>query len=348
MADEIAATDSAAADGAATAEGGLAETTAEATHGGEASEQQSETTDEQQQQQDTPQGEQDGESAPAQDDDEDDESSEGQTEEEKSRSQQRRERRRAREAERIQQAVNEALAAAETRRQADETRRQQEAQSQEAVKQRVERFQERLGVPDAEGKPGTLALLQAEIDEANRQIRAELTSPTGADLDALTTQAAAAEGKRARLLENNELASDIQDFIWGQINEGGFGRAGEIPEMAADANVLKRYFGAKDIHQANLLLAQTVREATARAKDAEIAKLKADHAAQVKAVTDERNTWRARAGGAASDTVTGGQAAAAPGALTPQAYAEMSYEERIKLRSSPEGRARIDAMTGRR
>jgi hypothetical protein len=44
----------------------------------------------------------------------------------------------------------------------------------------------------------------------------------------------------------------------------------------------------------------------------------------------------------------GGTPVASSGELTPDRYAAMSFEDRQKLRSTPEGRARIDAMSRRR
>lgn len=233
----------------------------------------------------------------------------------------------------IQPFVDKALSAKEQQAQAEATTRQQQETAQRAAQARSAAFAEHLGVPDAPGKPGTLSQFQQEYDEANRQVRSELVNPTGADLDALIAKAANAEAQIGRLRANNALVSAAEDYIWEQINQGGFARVGEIPEMAANPEAVKRFLhGGHDVHQAHQILADTIRSSEQAKSTQALAALEAKHATQMKAVEADRNAWRVRAGGGEATTANGGTASLGSGgsvvqrlireAGSPEAYAE--------------------------
>lgn len=281
------------------------------------------------------------------DDDEDDSPPpENQTEEEKSKAQRRRERRQAREQERIQQAVAAEIAQREQRQQQEATTRAQQKATEDAARARQEKLAAFLGTPDAPEKPGTLAALRSEIDDLNRQIRSEMVNPAGADLDALAAQVSEKESSLTRLTENNRMAAEIENLVWSTF-ETDFVSATAFPELA-DPATKNRYLRAEGGVRGAL---GVFRDAIIAAKDAEkaseLAALTTKHQSQVKALEADRAAWRARAGGAeVADTAPGGAPISAGGlALTPERYAAMSYEDRQKLRSTPEGRRQIDDMT---
>lgn len=81
--------------------------------------------------------------------------------------------------------------------------------------------------------------------------------------------------------------------------------------------------------------------------EAEKKSLVAEHEAREAAHTSNAEALRGRAvAGSTRQPASGGRTTGGSSdVLTPEAYAAMPFEERVKLRSTPEGRARIDAMT---
>lgn len=296
---------------------------------------------------DRPTPESDEDAAEDGDDDEgqDSEATAEQTEEQKKLS--RRERQRLREQERIEREVAERLAAKE-REQAEAAERQKrEAEAQKAAAERQQRLAAFIGEPDAPGKPGTLAQLDQEIADLNRQIRAEITDPKGADLDALSAQVAEREARRDRLRENRTMVGEIEDLVWSAFGTD-FASAAAFPEFSDPADKARYLRAEGGVRGALGVLRDVVRAAVTAEKDAEIAKLKAEHDSTVKTLREEMRGWRVRAGAEeVPDTTSGGQAATSGGVLTPERYAAMSFEDRQKLRATPEGRRQIDEMSRR-
>lgn len=253
-----------------------------------------------------------------------------------------------RQQEAIDKAVADALAKHQSDQQAAAERQRQAQASTEAQQAKAKRLAEYLGEPDQPGSPGTIARLTSEINDLNRQIRAELTTPQGADLDALAAAVAQKETEVATYQRANALAGEIEDAVFDTFR-ADFTSAKEFPELAADPAKQAAYLHAQGgVRGALHVLADTIRSA----KDAEwSAKLAASEkvaADKLAAMQTDRDGWRVRAGGAELPTTDGGSASNTSGLLTPDSYASMSYEERMKLRATPEGRARIDAMMARR
>ena len=118
------------------------------------------------------------------------------------------------------------------------------------------------------------------------------------------------------------------------------------PEMA-DAAAKQRYMTAEGgIAGALNVLRGVVVAAVESRKNAEIEGLKKVHDSETATLREEMRGWRVRAGAEeVSDTTSGGAAATSGGALTPERYARMTFEERQKLKATPAGRAQIDNMT---
>lgn len=255
----------------------------------------------------------------------------------------RKERQKLREDERITKAVEERISRAEAdRKQADEARERQ-AQLEAAAKARAERFEKYLGTAESN------QWLQSEIDGLVSQMAAltadEYHDPTASK--ALSDQLVAKRADLIRRYENNQMAEEIRLDLWSRF-ENDFSSAGSFPELAADAAAKARYLRAEGgVAGALKTLRETLVTATEARKDAEIAEIRKTSKAEIEAMRADRDAWRTRAGGEALADVGGGAPSAVPGVLTPERYHGMSFEQRQELRATPEGRARIDAMTRR-
>jgi colicin import membrane protein len=280
----------------------------------------------------------------AEDDGEDEGTEVEQTEEQKRLS--RRERQRLREQERIDKAVEERIAAREREREQAEAEKQRQAQTQEARETAAKEFAEYIG------EPGESDRLTAEIADLNRQIRSEIADPRGVDLDdpekGLLAQVAKKEARQAEIARAQGFQAKIANNLWNGI-EAHVMSPLQFPELAGDQAAQARFLGAEGGIAGALKVAREIIRTKALAeKDAEIATLKESHQTALKALEADRNGWRVRAGGSeVADTSAGGQAALSGQLLTPERYAHMTFDQRQKLRSTPEGRAQIDAMSRR-
>ena len=329
MPDDVVVTDSAPVAEAAPATSGEAVEQADATHG--------DTTD-----QATPTDDTAAEASTEVDEDEGEESlPETATEEEKTRAQKRRERRQAREQERIDKAVQERYEQAERVREAKAATEAAEAKT----KAEAEAWQKRFGA--LIGTPEERATLQTEINDLlSTTIGVDWQEATAEELDRVKTANDQISAKRARLTElqkNQELYSELDTFQFEQSRALFASLADKLP-----ADHRATYLQSRDLDTALTRL-----EAGIVAREA--ARHESDKAAAVKAVTAElekeraaHSATRTSAPGGGSAMATGGTGSSGSGGeLTPERYSRMSFEERQKLRSTPEGRAQIDAMSRR-
>jgi hypothetical protein len=253
----------------------------------------------------------------AEDDGEDEEPE--QTEEQKKLS--RRERQKLREQERIDKAVEERFAAKEREAQAAEAEKQRQAQTQQAREAAAKEFAEYIG------EDGETDRLNAEIADLNRQIRAEVSDPQGADLDGddgLLAQVAKREARLAEIQRAQGFQQKIANNIWNGIEYEILSPL-QFPEFASDPAAQARYRGAEGgIAGALKVAREVIRAAAIAEKDAEIVKIKESHQTAVKALEADRNGWRVRAGGEeVADTSAGGQAANGGGVYTRERLRQM-------------------------
>lgn len=326
MADEIVSADSAPGADAATGDTGQAATPADVTHGAETSETPAPT--------DTSEAESADETEL---DDDEDASPEGQTEEEKTKAQKRRERREKREQERIDKAVTDRLAAAETERQTKAATEAAERQAQQAEKAWADQFGALVGTPDQHKS------LNSEISTLVDEIAKMPPYDQETDADLLEQKRLALNEKiaeRNRLQHNTEIYDQLDKFQFE--NTKGFfaAKVAALPES----------------HRASYAASNTIPVALDRLEAGITAREQAKADARVAAVEAEWKGKLAKEEAAHAATRTGAPGAGPSpngangtgrggGALTPTSYAAMSYEERLALRATPEGRRRIDEMT---
>ena len=276
------------------------------------------------------------ESAEDDGDDEGTETTGEQTEEQKRLS--RRERQRLREEERLHKAVADAIA--ERDRVANEAAERQLAEdmARKAREESQKRFVE------YKGEQGENERLASEIADLNRQIRAEIANPAGVDLDDLEAQVSQKEARLADIQKAQGFEGAIREDIWNGI-EAHMLTPLQWPEFSDQAARQRFLTTPGGIAGAWNTAREVLTAAIEARKDAEIATLKSDHESEVKTLREEMRGGRVRAGAEeVSDTTSGGAAAIADGALTPDRYSRMTSEQRAKLRSTPEGRAQIDRM----
>lgn len=326
MADEIVVgADSASGADAATGDPGQAATPDDVTHGAETSEATTTDTSE-------------AESTDTVElDDDEDASPEGQTEEEKSKAQKRRERREKREQERIDQAVTARLAAAETERATKANEEAAVARQQQAEKVWTDKFASYLGTPEQQKS------LDSEITALTSEVARMRPYEDGTDLEVLDKKQAALNEKiaeRDRYYQNNATFREIDQLQFENTKAVFITKAAGLPES----------------HRASYAASTTVPQALDRLEAGLVAREQAKADARVAAVEAEWKGKLTREEAAHAATRTGAPGAGqhpngsngtarGNGALTPSSYAAMSYEERLELRSTPEGRRRIDDMT---
>lgn len=314
---------------AETAPAEVADTQTDVTHGGETTEQ-TPTTDA-----DTP------EPDSSDDDAEDDEDTppENQTEEQKSESQKRRERRQAREAKQREEAVEAEIARRERVREAEAAAAAADAK----IKADAEAWHKRFG--DVVGTPQRRQELDQQIEALTEEVGKLKPYAEGTDLDTLEQkQTALSElvAERRRLNEGKRLYDDIDQFQFAQTQSDYIAAGADLPPT----------------HQQKLAASTTVPQALKAIKDGGIALGEA----RVSVVKDkEIAEWKGkyekseaalaamRTGGAGDGPSPNGRNGGGYGSdeLTYERYRSMTTQERIDLRSTPEGRARIDRMTQR-
>lgn len=259
----------------------------------------------------------------------------------------RRDRQRLREAERVQQAVADALAQEKREAAAEKEAAVKQAAAEKVLGERREKYSKFVGTPEI------VQSLDTEIAELNRQIRAEIVTPTGVDLDSeeptsLVNQVAAKEAQKAEFSKNQSYEGVIREEVWSQI-EGGFTFPATFPELANDPKAKAAYLHAQGgIPGALTVLADTIRSAKDREWQAKLDTQSKTHESALKAAQADRDGWRVRAGGGELSPEDAGSPSYPAGTLTPERYAAMDSTDRAKLRSTPEGRAQIDAMSRRR
>lgn len=253
----------------------------------------------------------------------------------------RRERQRLREAERVQQAVADALAQKEREAATAKEAADRQAKIDKQLAERRERYSKFVGTPEI------VQSLTAERDALNRQIRDEIVNPQGVDIDALAVQVAAKDAELARLTDNQSYEGVIREEIWAQI-EDGYAFPATFPELANDPKAKAAYLHAQGgIPGALTVLADTIRSAKDREWQTKIDAQTKAHQSELKALQADRDGWRVRAGGGELSIEESGTPSYPAGTLTPERYAAMDSTDRAKLRSTPEGRAQIDAMSRR-
>lgn len=273
-------------------------------------------------------------------DDAETEPSEGDSPEEaKSKAQKRRERQRQREQERIDRAVAEAVAQRERER---ETAEQQRQQTEQAAKAREEREK---ALAQYKGEPGEVERLQGEVTALHKRTLTEIATLTQDDVDQITADIAQRETRLQSIAQAQAFEGEIRQDLWNGIEKHVLSVLNypEAADPAVRQQILTAEGGIAGVWA-------TARGALVAMKDAErdtALKAQADkHAVEMKAAMADRDAWRVRAGGAeAADMTSGGAAATAAGELTPARYQAMDPTDRMKLRQTPEGRAKIDAMT---
>ncbi len=164
----------------------------------------------------------------------------------------------------------------------------------------------------------------ASVNRARQQL-AELNERRGM-LSEVFTPAQQAAQLQARDWLGNELERGIAEL--------GF----DVPEVLASVQ------GIKDPNALIPTIVKTMGEKIKAAVTAELQPKIDDLEDDLAAEKSENDALRRQLGGAAPQALRGGSVAAG-GALTPSTYAAMDPTERMKLRATPEGRARIDAMT---
>ena len=333
MADEASVTDSAAVADAATVDDGQAVTQTDATHG-DASSEQAATPPE-----DDASSATDSES----DDDEEDVSTESQTDEEKTRAQRRRERRQQRDQERINTAVAETLArerkvAADQTAKAEAERKQAEAQTN---------WHREFG--DLVGTPEIRQGLQREINDLIAQVTGtgNVYEATAEAVEKLEAARVSLIEKRARLAEldtNQTTFSKIERYQFS-LDAGAYvSKAESLPSEFG-----KQLMAAEGVPQAlDILERGIVAREAAKAKpekDAAVEETRKHWQGMYEKEVSAHASTRTGLAGAGPTPSGNGTASSSGGSLTPERYAAMSYDDRQKLRSTPEGRAQIDEMS---
>ena len=274
---------------------------------------------------------------PAEDDGEDEGIDSEQTDEQKRLS--RRERQKLREQERIDKAVQSAIAVRDREATEAAERQKRETEAAAARAASAKEFAEYVG---ADGESDRLS---TEIGELHKRLRAEIGTLTQDEFDELEADIRTRETRIADITRARGFQDKIAANIWNGIEAHMLHPLGwsEFSDQATRAKFLGAeggIAGAWDVARDVLVAAVEGR------KDVEIKALKESHASEVATLRDEVRGWRVRAGAEeAPDTTSGGSAATSGSALTPQRYAAMTFEQRQKLRSTPEGRAAIDAMS---
>jgi hypothetical protein len=259
----------------------------------------------------------------------------------------RSERRKLREQERIAAAIE--ADRVERARQAEEAAaaKKRADEAAKAAKARTERLSQFIGTPDAPDKPGTISTLQAENAELYERLRTEIGTIDQDTFDQIDTKIKANKARIERLNENRAMSSEIEAFVWDTFG-ADFASAVGFPEMADPATKAKYLNAEGGVRGALNVLADAIRTAKDAERDAALKAQAEKHATQVKALEADLTSWRIRAGGSeVADTTSGGTASLSGQLLTPERYRSMTFEQRQKLRSTPEGRAQIDAMTNR-
>lgn len=267
------------------------------------------------------------------------EPSEGDTPEEaKSKAQLRRERREQREQTRIDRAVEEKIAAREREREAQAAADKAEADAKAAQDRWQQEFGSFVGTPDARSS------LAKEIDDLITQTIS--VNPEEADWEALQrlnqarTTLAEKKAALATLDRNAEVYQKLDTFQFEQTRRLYAARAAGLPET----------------HRAQYLASTTVEQALERLEAGLVARERAQADARVAATEAD---WKGRyekevAAHAATRTGAPGAGPTPNGAngigagsddLTPERYQAMDPTDRMRLRLTAEGRARIDAMT---
>lgn len=188
-----------------------------------------------------------------------------------------------------------------------------------------------------------LAEASTPIPDGDDQFYTEETRQLVARVNKARQQLAELNERRGMLSEVYTPAQqaarlEAKDWLGNELERGIAELGLNVPEVLASVQ------GIKDpnalIPQIVKTMGEKIKAAVAAPLNEKIEDLEDDLAAE----RSENDALRRQLGGAAPQALRGG-AVAAGGALTPAAYAAMDPTERMKLRATPEGRARIDAMT---